>query len=57
MLVEQLLEIIFTFFTLNVLAPPDAAPVPEVELVLVVEEVPVPEVESEPVPGVPITRI
>jgi hypothetical protein len=57
LLVEQLLEIIFTFFTLNVLAPPDAAPVPEVELVLVVEEVPVPEVESEPVPGVPITRI
>jgi hypothetical protein len=57
LLVEQLLEIIFTFFTLNVLAPPDAAPVPEVELVLVVEEVPVPDVESEPVPGVPITRI
>jgi hypothetical protein len=55
LLVEQLLEIIFTFFTLNVLAPPDAAP--EVELVLVVEEVPVPEVASEPVPGVPITRI
>ncbi|HET9790029.1 MAG TPA: hypothetical protein VFR08_01880 [Candidatus Angelobacter sp.] len=55
LLVEQLLDIIFTFFTLNVLAPPDAAPVPEVELV--VEEVPVPEVDSEPVPGVPITRI
>jgi hypothetical protein len=55
LLVEQLLDIIFTFFTLNVLAPPDAAPVPEVELV--VEEAPVPEVDSEPVPGVPMTRI
>jgi len=55
LLVEQLLDIIFTFFTLNVLAPLDAAPVPEVELV--VEEVPVPGVDSEPVPGVPMTRI
>lgn len=57
LLVEQLLDIIFTFFTLNVLVAPDADPVPEVELVLEVEEVPVPEVDSEPVPGVPMTRI
>lgn len=49
LLVEQLLEIIFTFFTLKVV-PPD-----------VEEEAPAPELaeeadESEPLPGVPVIR-
>jgi hypothetical protein len=49
LLVGQLLEIIFTFFTLNVL--PVLAPAPE----LAEEEAPE-EAESEPLPEVPITR-
>jgi hypothetical protein len=57
LLVEQLLEIIFTLFTLKVVdeAP---APAPDVEVLAeedgVVEE---PEAASEPLAGVPITRI
>jgi hypothetical protein len=57
LLVEQLLEIIFTFCTLKVEPP---APAPEVELLAeedgAVEEDPIPEADSEPLPGVPITR-
>lgn len=58
---EQLLEIIFTFFTLKVLDEPPA-PAPDVEVLVLaeedgaVEEDPIPEAESEPLPGVPITR-
>jgi hypothetical protein len=53
LLVEQLLEIIFTFLTLKVLDEPE--PAPELEP-LAEEEDPMPEAESEPLPGVPITR-
>jgi hypothetical protein len=70
LLVEQLLEIIFTFFTLKVVDEPPA-PAPEVEVLAeedglledglleegLVEEDPIPEDDSEPLPGVPITRI
>jgi len=57
LLVEQLLEIIFTFCTLKVVDEPPA-PAPEVELLAeedgAVEEDPI--ADSEPPPGVPITR-
>jgi hypothetical protein len=60
LLVEQLLEIIFTFFTLKVVDEPPA-PAPEAEVLEEEEELgledPVPEDASEPLPGVPITRI
>jgi hypothetical protein len=49
LLVEQLLEIIFTFFTLKVLPEPDPAPE------LAEEEAP-DEAASEPLPEVPMTR-
>ena len=54
---EQLLEIIFTFFTLKVVDEAEPAPVLEVLAEEEVLEDPVPEAESEPLPGVPITRI
>jgi hypothetical protein len=54
LLVEQLLEIIFTFFTLKVLPDPDADPVPLLELLEPEEDDAEPE--SEPLPGVPMTR-
>jgi len=49
LLVEQLLEIIFTFFTLKVVPPAAEEEDPAPELA---EEAP----ESPPLPGVPVTR-
>jgi hypothetical protein len=50
LLVEQLLEIIFTFFTVKVLPEPDPAPE------LAAGEEALDEAESDPLPEVPMTR-
>ena len=57
MLVEQLLEIIFTFFTVKVLPELDPDPMLPLELPeLEGEDAPMLEPESEPFAGVPEMR-
>ena len=54
MLAEQLLEIIFTFFTVKVL--PELDPALPLELLGLEEDAPMLEPESEPFAGVPEIR-